>query len=349
MVKVSTLRRVSQVFFFIILVYTSYIIVAQVDTALFPFVVPDESVQRPEWYAPPTKYVEVLDTYGPVKTCRFIGGESRLFRACFLHFFTEGIIWLTPLTMMLPHILFYLILAFALGRAFCGWMCPLGFLSEVMSMARKYLGISHWEIPERVLSFMAKFRYAFLSIIVLMAIAIALPLGLASLQGELSIIGCETCPARIIFPLFSGNPPGYYSFSTPVYTLFALVGIAFLTLFLLSFAFKRPFCRVCPSGTMLSLFNVGSLLSKEKDARKCTKCGICARVCPMDNKNVYRERKHKKIDSANCVRCLSCIEHCPEKGCLKLKFMGREIMVSGKKFSFLSGKTEKSKKKGTTI
>ena len=345
-IKVSTLRRISQIFFFVLLVFTSYIIVIQIDTPLFPFIESPQDYEYPEWYNPPAKYVQVLDTYGPVKTCRFIGGESRVFRGCFMHFLPEALTWATPLTMVIPHVLFYVILAFLLGRAFCGWFCPLGFLQDVMGTARKYLGVSHWQIPENVLSFMAKFRYAFVSLVVIVALAVAIPaLGMTFLQAEFSIIGCETCPSRIIMPLFSGNSPGYYSFSTPLYAIFTLVGIAFLALFFSGFVFKRPFCRICPSGTLLSLFNVGSLLSKEKDVQKCTKCGICARVCPMDNKNVYREKANKKIDSANCVRCFSCIENCPEKDCLKLNFAGKSIMRSGKKLT----REPKSKKKRKPI
>ncbi|MEM7816207.1 MAG: 4Fe-4S binding protein [Candidatus Aenigmatarchaeota archaeon] len=328
--KLSTTRHISQILFFLLIIYTSLFIVTQIDTWVFPFVEPNPDVARPEWYNPPTKYVEVLDTYGPVKTCRFIGGESRLFRACFLHFFTEGIIWLTPITIMIPHLLFFLGLVFVFGRAFCGWMCPLGFLQEVLGFLRKKLGIRQMEFSESKLKFMAMFRYGFLTIIILAALVLALPLGLSFLQGELSIIGCQTCPARIIFPIFSGNAPGYYSFSTIIYTIFAIIGLIFLSMFLLSFFYKRPFCRVCPSGTILSLFNTGSLLSKEKDLKKCTRCGICKRVCPMDNKKVYREKKSRKVDSANCIRCFSCVEHCPEKDCLKVKILGKEIIKSGK-------------------
>ena len=343
MVKASTLRRISQVFFFIILIYTPFIFVAQIDTIIFPFIEANPDVPRPEWYNPPTEYEQVFDTYGPVKTCRFIGGESRVFRACFLHFFSEGIVWATPLALMIPHILFFVFLAFLLGRFYCGWMCPLGFLQELMVIVRRRLGIPYKEIPERVRAFLATFRYAFVCFIIIMAIAVAIPaLGLTFLQAEFSIIGCSTCPARIIFPLFSGNEPGYYSFSSPLYTIFAIIGITFLLMFFLSFIFNRLFCKVCPSGTILSVFNVGSMLSKEKDVKKCTRCGVCSRVCPMDNKNVYREKKNKKIDSANCIRCFSCIENCPEEGCLKVKFLGKSIMVSGKRLIHRLKKVKKA-------
>ena len=352
MVNVSTLRRASQVFFFIILVWTSWFTVVQINTELLPFIEPNADVPKPEWYNPPADYVQVLDAYGPVKTCRFIGGESRVFRACFLHFISEGLTWGTPINLMIPHILFYIILAVLFGRAFCGWMCPLGFLQEIMAMVRRRLGIPYRELPERVRYFMAHFRYGFITVVLLMAMAIAIPsLGLEYLQAEFSIIGCSTCPARIIMPLFSLNEPGYFSFSSPLYTLFAVIGLSFLTMFFLSFIFNRTFCRICPSGTMLGLFNTGTLLYKEKDCRKCTKCGICARVCPISSKAVYKEKEHSKVDTANCVRCFSCIQHCPEAGVLKLRFFGRDILVSGKKLSWpkIIRKKTNIKKKGKRV
>jgi len=104
-----------------------------------------------------------------------------------------------------------------------------------------------------------------------------------------------------------------------------------LGLYLSGAVFRRPWCRLCPSGAMLSLFDSWSLLSKEKDVRKCTKCGVCARVCLMDNKNVYLEKKSKDISSTNCIRCFRCLESCPEDGCLSLKFFGKTIYKSGSK------------------
>lgn len=41
----------------------------------------------------------------------------------------------------------------------------------------------------------------------------------------------------------------------------------------------------------------------------CTKCGICAKVCPTDNIQVENE---KPTFSRNCITCLACTQNCPQ-------------------------------------
>ncbi|MCK4423594.1 MAG: 4Fe-4S binding protein [Candidatus Omnitrophica bacterium] len=45
------------------------------------------------------------------------------------------------------------------------------------------------------------------------------------------------------------------------------------------------------------------------DEKKCTGCGICVEVCPVD------AIKIDKIAEINedCVECLSCIDECPNE------------------------------------
>jgi ferredoxin-type protein NapH len=213
-------------------------------------------------------------------------------------------------------------------------MCPMGFIEEMMMYIRKKTGLSHKKIPESVKSFMAKTRYVLLSAVILLSLAIAIPfLGMMALQKDLYIAGCQICPARIILPFIGNMKPIIYSFYNPITIFFSLIGIALLILFLSGFLFRRPWCRICPTGAILSLFNYISLLSKEKEVRKCTKCGICSRTCMLDNKNVYLEKKRKRISTANCIGCFRCIEKCPEKDCLKLKILGKTIYKSGSRMS----------------
>ena len=64
-----------------------------------------------------------------------------------------------------------------------------------------------------------------------------------------------------------------------------------------------------------------------KVEEKCTKCGICKRVCPTQVKEVY-EQKSGDVASSQCIYCLRCVEMCPSEDCLQFKFAGKTVCKS---------------------
>ncbi|MFH1511679.1 MAG: 4Fe-4S binding protein [Candidatus Woesearchaeota archaeon] len=324
-------RIIVQVLAFLILIFGGFVITTNhLGSDILPFIKPPATGSvKPSYITPRTNYSEVFDTYLPVRTCRYLGSDTRIFRACSIHFFTEVPIYGVPLRDFLPHFFFFVLLAFLFSRLMCGWICPLGAIQDFLNWIRNKVGLSRWRLPKRFYKFFEKFRYIWLAFLFIMAVAIVIPaLGLVPLQRDLNILSCNTCPGRTVFPIITGDMPGLWFFGNPLHFAIGLLGISFLTLFSLSFFGKRLWCKMCPNGAILSLFNKGSAITKEKDNLKCTKCGICERVCPMDNPKVLKEKNKKIVNDYNCINCYRCVDKCPEDNCLKVKFFKWTIFWS---------------------
>jgi ferredoxin-type protein NapH len=333
-IKITTIRTITQVFFFVFLIFGGFYITAtHIDSSLgVPFIKAPANRVKPDNLEPNTQYDQVFDLYFPSRTCRYLESDVRVFRGCSMHFLTEVPIYGVPLYDFLPHVIFFVILAFLFSRFLCGWVCPLGAFQDFLAWIRKKLGLSHFKLPRLFYNFFEKFSYVWLVFLFIMAVAIIIPaLGLIPFQRDLNLISCNTCPARILFPIMTGGSPGWYLFHNPLSTIISIVAIIFLVIFLLSFFGKRLWCRICPTGALLSLFNKGGAIVKEKNPEKCTKCGVCERVCPMDNRKVYEEKNKKIVNSHNCINCFRCVDECPEEDCLKVNFLGKKIFRSKRK------------------
>ncbi len=244
-----------------------------------------------------------------------------------------------------------------LGRFFCGWVCPLGFYMDIMTLLRRLFRIRYWTLPQQLNNALHKSRY----IIAAVVLSLALPsflLGAASLVDLTNVVWLRppfTSYAFLLEPLqpivLPWKPPfgalfalggGYLTFPYvgEILLYFRSTGIALslsyvfvATVLAVSFKVRRFWCRFCPTGISIAALNRFSRLRwmpplrLNKNGAKCTKCGICKRVCPVQVTEVY-EKKDGAIDSSMCTVCLRCIEMCPEKDCLSVGFGGKRIYSS---------------------
>jgi len=75
-----------------------------------------------------------------------------------------------------------------------------------------------------------------------------------------------------------------------------------------------------PVATIFSAANTGSwrLERPEVNYSLCSKCGICAKFCPVNIIEINKELKEcVAIDMAFCKGCGICANECP-KGCIKM-------------------------------
>ena len=205
-----------------------------------------------------------------------------------------------------------------LGRVVCGFLCPFGFLQELI-----------FKIPLKKVKLNRKldclFRY--LKYIILAVFVFGLPLLLSDKYGASSPYFCKwICPAGTLeggFSLLALNE----SLRSAAGGLFVWKATALIIILLLCIFIERPFCKyLCPLGAVYGLFNRFSFFRTEIDKSKCTSCHGCERVCPMQVEVL------KDPNSAECIRCGKCGSFCPESA-IKLEALFSLEKVSKEKDS----------------
>ena len=178
-----------------------------------------------------------------------------------------------------------------LGRFVCGFLCPFGWLQELLH-----------KIPGKKLSTKKLKPLTYIKYAVLLFAVVLLPVLVVNDLGMGDPFFCKyICPQGVLegaIPLSIMNT-GIRSALGKLFTwkLAILIAVA-----VLSVLFYRPFCKwVCPLGAFYALMNKVSLLGINVDQCKCVSCGKCAKVCQMDV-DVTRTPNH-----AECIRSGKCI------------------------------------------
>ena len=70
-----------------------------------------------------------------------------------------------------------------------------------------------------------------------------------------------------------------------------------------------------------AVFRKVGLVRLVKNAKpRCEKCGLCAKACPMDIREIHTEMEKKDVLFSDCTLCGRCVEFCPDQGVLQLKY-----------------------------
>ena len=229
----------------------------------------------------------------------------------------------TVIALMLPALL-TLVFTLLFGRAFCGWICPMGSLLDLM----------HPALPSGPRRRATLFPRLATILLVFLVVSAALKLPLAGYLDPFSLLVRGVVQA--IYPAINFVTVSFFTFTynqapeavnlvtEPVYSLlksgflpfeqkfYNLTILSFLMLgglFLLDLVQRRFFCRnICPLGALLGWFARFGLLKLRGGSDACGECRQCSKVCRMGAVDEKR-----LITSDSCSLCMECLEQCPRQ------------------------------------
>lgn len=186
-----------------------------------------------------------------------------------------------------------------LGRVVCGFICPFGFIQELI-----------YKIPtakikkSKVTKVLSYVKY-----VVLVIFVIAIPIAI-KVPGFCKYI----CPAGTLeagIPLviadehLRGMIGGIFTWKVALLIVCVIACI---------FCF-RAFCRfICPLGAFYSFFNPIAFFGIDVDKDKCSGCNTCISKCLMDV---------SKVGDHECIHCGACKDVCPD-GAIRYRFRVKE-------------------------
>lgn len=182
-----------------------------------------------------------------------------------------------------------------LGRLVCGFLCPFGWVQELLH-----------RIPSKKRSTKPLKKLTYVKYGILVVFVLLLPLVPINSLGMGDPAFCKyICPQGVLegaIPLSIVNP----SIREGLGGLFLWKFSLLVAVLWLAVVYFRPFCKwICPLGAIYALFNRFSLYRLTLVEEKCTHCGRCAAICPMDCDPT------KDANAPECIRCGDCVAACP--------------------------------------
>jgi MauM/NapG family ferredoxin protein len=215
------------------------------------------------------------------------------------------------------------ILTLAVGRAWCGWLCPLGTTLDIFTPFRKKFDEKKaprpaWRTVKYAvfLTTLVAALFGNLTLLFLDPLTILLRTLTASVLPALDHLTASAERSLSAFPFLQDPISSFDAFIRPAilpdlpifYRDAFLFAVVFVGIVALNWIAPRFWCRyLCPLGAMLGLLSKISIFRRAV-GEDCKDCGICSARCPtgtIDPDQGYAS------DPGECTMCLECLEQCP--------------------------------------
>ena len=212
---------------------------------------------------------------------------------------------LSALKFRFPYYILGLLMFFGafLGRAVCGFLCPFGWLQELLNLIPFYKkNRFRADRPLRIL------KYLILAVMV-----VFLPIAV-----KLTPFFCKyICPAGTASGILLAISDRLVASSLGF--LFTWKAIILGVVLTASMIVWRPFCKyICPLGAIYGIFNRFSVIRMHYDPGRCVSCSSCADACRMNIDPV------KEINHPECIRCGNCVRAC-SRSALKIGMLNGKL------------------------
>lgn len=192
-----------------------------------------------------------------------------------------------------------LVLALVGRGFFCGWLCPLGSLQEMVHAAGR--SVTDRVAPLRRLRRRVSLRadtQRWQRIDQVLRWGRWLVLAWAIIGAAVT----GTMVFRVADPWIALLMVTQFEMSL---AFVVLVATLILALFV-----ERPFCRyACPLGAIQSLAGQLSPIAVQRNASACLGCDLCNQACPM----AIPVNTRTRVTDASCIGCLECVGACPSQ------------------------------------
>ena len=196
-----------------------------------------------------------------------------------------------------------LVVALVARNGFCGWLCPFGFIQDMVASFSAFVQKRVRPVRRAVKALKTKGAR------------------LAVLDRYLRFLKYGVLAWAVIgaavygFMVFRDYDP--WAALWNLLELSLTVGTIVLGIVLVASLFvERPWCRyACPLGAATGLVGKLSPFYLKREASACTACAICTKACPVG----LPVHTATTIKHADCMSCLECVGNCPREGALELK------------------------------
>jgi polyferredoxin len=179
-------------------------------------------------------------------------------------------------------------------KAFCGWLCPVGTLSEYLWKAGRHIFRRNFVLPRWLDIPLRSLKYILAGLFVYVVVTM-------SVEGITDFLGS---PYGLIADVKMLNFFRFMGATAAAVIGFLLIGSVFV---------QNLWCRyLCPYGAIMGLASLTSPLRIRRDPVKCIDCAKCAKACPSN----LQVDTLIQIRSAECLGCMECVTVCPAEGAL---------------------------------